>query len=113
MNEREIYEAAAKAFKRIFDAGVVAGKFAEKSGLEESLKSTRKLAGEFEKLVPEEGKGVFNLLMCYAYKPFMKQPGVARICKEQAEYFLKRAESYGIEIPGKKQLPEIKKLPSE
>ena len=104
--EDMIFEAMGRAVGGIIYADKIAGDIAEKTGLEGNLESTRELAEECEKLIPtEEGKGAFNLLMCYAYKPFMKQPGVARWCKDQAHYFLDRAKSYGIELPGEKQLP--------
>ena len=37
----------------------------------------------------------------------MKIPGIARTCKEQTEYFLDRAKSYGIEIPEEKNSTSI------
>jgi len=104
--EDMIFEAMGKAMGSIVNADRVAGDIAEKTGVEENLKSTRRLAEHCEELIPsKEGKGAFNLLMCYAYKPFMKQPGVARWCREQANYFLERAKGYGIELPEEKQLP--------
>ena len=105
MGEQEFYDAAKEAFKRILDADIVASDFAQKAGLEDNLKSTRELAKKFEESIPEHFRGVFNLIMCYAYKPFGKMPGTASVCREQAQYFLNRARQYGIEIPNKKQLP--------
>lgn len=91
----EFFKEFEELFRRVIDADIIAGKFAEKSGLEGHIESTRRVAQEFEKALPEYCKGPFNLIMCYTYKAFIIQPGIARTCIDEVNYYLRRAKEYG------------------
>ena len=118
MNEEFEYYARIREeiFKKIYDADIVAGKFAEKAGLEDNLYSVRKLAEELEKLLNlDSSRGCLNLLIGFIYQPLEELPGIARICNEQKKYFFNRAREYGIKFPGEKtsKNPKRKQLPDK
>lgn len=97
-------------FRKIYDADMIAGKFAEKAGLEGNLESVRKLSGEFENLLnTDSAKGAFNLLIGFIYQHSEELPGIARFCREQKTYFFNRAREYGINFPREILLQEPKR----
>jgi len=102
---KDIYGAFNEFFKKVVEADIITSKFAEAGGLEKHLKSTREVAQKFEEGISECYKGVFNLLMCYVYiSHYIKQPGIARLCREEFKFYLERAKSYGIKLEKDKPL---------